>query len=134
MAIIGKAGEDYQSILDQEKGGAQPAQQVARLQRHHAVHFHGGQDLGLGEPAAVLQFRLIRRHVQRHRLGITADHQRMRHRPGLRGVIADTADMDARFFQGFATHGVFDRLPRFDEAGETGIHARRKMMTAAEQA
>ena len=37
-------------------------------------------------------------------------------------MIAYPADTDARFFRRLAADGVLDRLTRFEESGEAGIH------------
>ena len=68
------------------------------------------------------------------RLGVAADHQRGGERPRLAGVIGDAADADAGFLVRLAPDRVLDRLAGLDEAGEAGVHARREMRLAAEQA
>src|SRR4029079_9304207 len=49
------------------------------------------------------------------------------------GVVADAADGDAGLLGRLAADSVFDRLPRFDEAGKAGIHARGEAGLAAEE-
>ena len=69
-----------------------------------------GERLFRREPAAVIQLGNIHMDLPRFRLGVAADHQGMWHRPGLRGMIANAADMDAGLFMRLAAHGIFDQL------------------------
>ena len=64
-------------------GGLDPAGMRAGEHRQHLVAV---------EPAAILEFRLVAVDLGRKRLGVAADHQRGRERPGLARVIADAAD------------------------------------------
>src|SRR5215469_16083130 len=70
------------------------------------------------EPARTLEFGRIDRDLGGERLGVAADHQRHRERPGLRREIADAPADDAGLFVHLAPHRLFDRLARLDEAGE----------------
>ena len=49
-------------------------------------------------------------------------------------MVADAPGKNARFLMRLAAHGILDGFARLDETGETGVHARREMMAAAEQA
>src|SRR4051794_32165656 len=63
-----------------------------------------------------------------------ADHQRRWIGPRLRHVILHVGAADSGFFEDFPAYRVLDGLGDLDEAGEAGIHARRKLLLAAEQA
>ena len=93
-----------------------------------------GGGLFAAEPATVLKLARVHVDLGADRLSVAADHQRVRHRPGLGRVIVHTADADAGFFLGFAPHRLFHGFARFQEAGQAGIHAGREMRAAAEQA
>src|SRR5580658_3657503 len=84
------------------------------------------------EPARVLELAAINDDVLAECFGVTADHQRHRQRPRLRGEIFDVAADDADFLEHFAAHRFLDRLARLDEAGKTRPHGRRKARRAAE--
>ena len=104
-----------------------------------------GEALGVGageqqrrlvavEPARPFQLVRIDGDVARQGLRVHADHHRHRERPGLAGEIAHRAGMDAGLLHGLAPHRLLEGLAGFDEAGETGPHARREAGGAAEQA
>ena len=93
-----------------------------------------GRDLLAVEPARIVELRTVDDDLTRASLGVAADHQRGRKRPWLRGKIAHAAANDAGFFARFPPHGVFDRLPRLDEAREARPHAGLEAVRAAEHA
>src|SRR5215469_2628155 len=68
------------------------------------------------EPARVLELAVVDRDLVRARLGVAADHQRHRERPGLRSEIGDAAADDAGFLAGLTPNRVLDGLARLDEA------------------
>src|SRR6476619_4439929 len=53
--------------------------------------------------------------------GREAEHQGGGKRPGLRSKVLGRGDADPDFLADFALHGLFERFPRFDEAGEGRI-------------
>ena len=63
-----------------------------------------------------------------------AEHQALRHRPGLAAHVADAADRDPGFLADFAGHRLLGRFPRLDEAGQDGDPARRPAPVAGQQA
>jgi hypothetical protein len=75
-------------------------------------------DLIFGKPAGVLKFLAVDHNLVRHCFGVTADHQRGRKRPGLRGEIDHAAADNAGLFASFPMHCVFDRFARLDETRE----------------
>src|SRR5262249_13287328 len=82
---------------------------------------HGGA-LILAEPAQADELVLVHGQVFGDRLGMGADHQRHRKRPGLRVEVLHAPAADAGLFQCLATHRVFDRFAGFDETSETRPH------------
>ena len=96
--------------------------------RQHACYFR------LGKPPRVLKFRAVDDNFSGQGLGMAADHQRGRERPGLRAEIGHLAAEDAGFLAGFTPHRVLDRLARLEEAGEARPHGRPETRAAAEQA
>src|SRR5262245_42433856 len=93
-----------------------------------------GCDLLAVEPARIFKLQAIDDNLARARFGVAADHQRGGKRPWLRCEIAHASANDAGFLARFPPHGIFNRLPRLDEAGETRPHAGLKAMRAAEHA
>src|SRR4051812_2593097 len=57
----------------------------------------------------------------------------MRERPGLARPVAHVVDLDADFFVHLTVYGLFERLPRFDEARQAAVHRNREGATASEQ-
>src|SRR5262252_8503415 len=92
------------------------------------------RDLLAVEPAGVVELRAVDDDLARERLGMTADHQRGRKGPGLRGEITHASANDAGLFARFPPHGVFDRFAGLDEAGEARPHAGLETVGAAEHA
>jgi hypothetical protein len=99
--------------------------------RHRCQHC---LSLGAVEPAAVFQLGRVAGDVQALRFRIDTDHQGMRHRPWLAGMVAHAADLDAGFLHCLPPHRILHGFARFDETGQTGIHAGREMRAASEQA
>src|SRR5271165_3295560 len=93
----------------------------------HLTHFL------LAKPARVFKLPVVKGKLAAESLGDTADHQRAREWPGLRGEVIDASDANSNLFRHLAADGVFDRLPRFHESGEAGIHLRRETRLTAEQ-
>ncbi len=69
-----------------------------------------------------------------HRLGVAADHQRTRKRPGLRGEVGHPRARKPDLFLDLAPHRFLDRFAGLGEAGETRPHGRREPRRAAEHA
>src|SRR3954469_1408283 len=86
------------------------------------------------EPARILQLGVIDDDVLAHGPRTAADHQRRRIGPGLGHVILHVGAADAGLFEDLAAHRILDGLCGLDEPGEAGIHARWKLLLAAEQA
>src|SRR5262244_975051 len=96
--------------------GRRRGQAVGMTPRQHA------RDLLSVEPAGIVELRAIDDDLARERLGVTADHQRGGKGPGLGSEIAHASAHDAGLFARFPPHGIFDRFPRLDEAGEARPH------------
>src|SRR5262249_52021349 len=108
-----------------------------RRRRGQAGRMRAGQEadrLVAGEPARVLELLAVHGDVVAQRLGMAADHQRHRKRPGLRGEVAHAAGDDAGLLERLAPHRILDRLTRLDEAGKARPHARHEPRRAPEQA
>src|SRR3954469_21547246 len=86
------------------------------------------------EPARILKLGVIDDDVLAHGPRAAPDHQRRRIGPGLGHVILHVGAADPRLLENLAADRVLDGLGGFDETGEAGIHARRKLLLAAEQA
>src|SRR5690606_3118191 len=113
LSLVGPGADEV--VGDRAVGG--DAKTFLMIAGDHRAH------LLAPEPAAILQFLAVEGNVVIERLAETADHQRVRKRPWLAGVVDHAADAYAGFLQRLATNGVLDRLARFDEAGKAGIHA-----------
>src|SRR5262249_26108574 len=82
-----------------------------------AAQQHQGDLLAL-EPARALELGAVDLDVGGERLGVAADHQRHRERPGLRRKIRNAATHDAGLLEHLAPHRFIDVLARLDKAGE----------------
>src|SRR5438270_3622038 len=83
------------------------------------------------EPAGVRQLGVIDRDLARCRLGVEAEHDVGRERPGLRGMVVHRADLDRGLLAHLARDRVFEALARLDKTGEGRIHAGHEVLVAA---
>src|SRR5262249_13625483 len=61
------------------------------------------------------------------------DHQRVGERPGLATEVTQVGQADPRLFEDLAMDRLLQRLARFDEAGERGVHAGGETPAAGEE-
>ena len=76
------------------------------------------------EPARIHDFGGIERQLLAQRLAPTADHQRMRERPGLARDIVHLAHLDAGFFLHLAADSVLDIVAGLHITGQRGVKVR----------
>src|SRR5690349_2323585 len=114
-------------ILDQP-----PGDRIAARQPDTVVVLVGAQPAAL-EPARVLELAGIDRDRGRGGLGVEAEHDIGRERPGLRRMVMHRADFDRGFLAYLARDRVFETFPRFDKTGQCRIHTRQKVLVAPEQ-
>src|SRR4029077_12117793 len=111
-----------------DRHGRWRSEAVGMLAQEH------GCDLLALEPTGVVQFGTVDDDLARACLGVAADHHGGGKGPRLRGEVAHAPANNPGLLARFAPHGVFDRLPRLDKAGEARPHAWLKAIRTAEHA
>jgi len=85
------------------------------------------------KPARVIEFGLVDGDLAHISIGMAADHQRGRERPGLAGDILHITHPHARFLEHLARHGLLDRFAWLDKARQRRVAPRGKARLAAKQ-
>src|SRR5713101_8279453 len=85
-----------------------------------------------GEPARVLQLRVIHAELAARIGRHEAQHDLAREGPVLAAHVVDVLDVHAHLFLDFAGHAALERLPVFHEARHEGVAAGRPLRLAGE--
>ena len=128
--LCGAAQLDLQPAPDQMMGNRKwmrPGKPVWMLPFQHQ------RRLSTIEPARVFQFRAVDDDIFIDCTRSAADHQRRRIRPRLGHVVIDVGAANSGFLEDLSTYRVLDGFGRFDESGESRIHAGKKLLLAAER-
>src|SRR5688572_10869660 len=106
-------------IVDQLAGDAEPGRDERQVVE--------------AEPAGVLDLGGVDPHLAAGVPGHEADHQRVGEGPRLAAEVAYVADLDPDLLPDLPRHGLFERLPGLDEAGDGAVDPGHEVGRAGEE-